>query len=214
MANKQTKAQHAYRKIRKLLIAGKFPQDKRLSLRLLAGQLQMSVVPVSEAVRKLEQEGLLVTQPQSGIYLRRLKPAEKRQMNLIRQALEVQAARLVALGQPKKDLKTLRKLAVTISNQLAKNRPDLAAATDVEFHRRLVGSARSPMISKQYERISAVSMVCGMPLPLNWSQEESSVHTDIVAALETANPDKAAHAVLEHIKAEDIFLKRNQNEEK
>ena len=182
-----------------------------MSLRSLAALLEMSVVPVSEAVRKLEHDGLLVTQPQSGIYLRRLKPSEKRQMNLIRQALEVQAARLVALTQPKKDLKALGRLALKIKKQLGENKPDLAADSDLEFHRRLVLAAGSSMLSKQCERISAVSMVCGTPLPLSWPQEGSPVHLDIIKALETANPNKAAKAVLNHIKAEDNFLKRDQH---
>lgn len=209
MADRQTKAQTAYRGIRKLLIGGRLPHDTRLSLRALARQLKMSVVPISEAVRKLEQEGLLVTQPQSGIYLRRLNPSEKRQMNLLRQALEVQAARLVALRQPEKDLKALTKLAVTIAKQSKQNRPDLAANSDLKFHARLVSAAQIPMLSKQYERISAVAMVCGMDLPLNSWHEDSPGHTDIIEALETAKPDKAAKAVLKHIRAEDVFLKGN-----
>ena len=214
MAHKQTKAQKAYSKIRKLLISGQFLHDRRLSLRGLAGQLKMSVVPVSEAVRKLEQEGLLITRPQSGIYLRRLKPAHKQQMNLIRQALEVQAARLVALGQPKKELASLKKLASIISKQLKQNRPDLAANTDVEFHARLVKAAGSPMLLKQYERVSVISMVCSMPLPLNCWQEDNPLHMNIIDALATADPDKAARAVSSHIKAESYFLERNKNGKK
>ena len=209
MAHKQTKAQQAYKKIRKLLIKGHFPHDQRMSLRLLAGQLEMSVVPISEAVRKLEQEGLLITQPQSGIYLRKLSSGEKRQMNLIRQALEVQAARLVALCRRKKDLELLRKRALKIKKHLEQNKPDLAADSDVEFHRKLVLAAGSPMLFNQYERIAVVSMVCGMTLPLRWSQEESPLHTDIIEALETGDPDKAAQAVFSHIKAENDFLRSN-----
>ena len=206
MANKQTKAQKAYKRIRKLLIMGHLPHKKRMSLRPLAEQLKMSVVPVSEAVRKLEQERLLITQPQSGIYLRRLKPSEKRQMNLIRQALEVQAARLVATVQPKKELEILRKLAAKIKKQVQQNKPDLAANTDVEFHRKLVSATGSPMLLEQYEKIAVVSMVCSMVLPMRWSEEENPIHTNLVDALETGNPDKAARAVLNHIKAESIFL--------
>lgn len=206
MANKQTKAQQAYKRIRKLLIMGHLPHKKRMSLRPLAGQLNMSVVPVSEAVRKLEQEGLLITQPQSGIYLRRLKPSEKRQMNLIRQALEVQAARLVAIAQPKKELETLRKLAARIKTQAGQGKADLAANTDVEFHRKLVSAAGVPMLLEQYEKVAVVSMVCGMVLPMRWSEKENPIHTSLVKALETGDPNKAARAVLGHIKAEGVFL--------
>ena len=203
MANKQTKAQKAYKRIRKLLIAGHFPHEKRMSLRSLAAQLKTSVVPVSEAVRRLEQEGLLVTQPQSGIYLRRLKPSERRQMNLIRQALEVQAARLVALRQPKKDLDSLKNLAVKIKKQLAQNRPSLAADLDVKFHEKLVLAAGSPMLFRQYERVAVISMVCGMNYPLRWPEEAGFLHTSLVDALKSGKPDKAAKAVLGHIKAEN-----------
>ena len=63
------------------------------------------------------------------------------------------------------------------------------------------------MLLKQYEKTSVVSMVCGMTFPLRWSKEESPVHLDIIDALETGNPDKAVKAVLNHIKAEDNFVK-------
>jgi len=206
MAKRQTKAQQAHKKIRKMLIMGYFPFEKRMSLRMLAGQLKISVVPVSEAVRKLEQEGLLITQPQSGIYLRRLKPKEKRQMNLIRQALEVQAARLVALRQPEREIESLRKLAARIKKQVEQGKADLAANSDVEFHRKLVSAAGVPMLLEQYEKIAVVSMVCGMVLPMRWSEKENPIHTNLVEALETGDPNKAARAVLNHIKAEDDFL--------
>ena len=205
MAKRQTKAQQAHKKIRKMLIMGYFPFEKRMSLRTLAGQLKMSVVPVSEAVRKLEQEGLLITQPQSGIYLRRLKPSEKRQMNLIRQALEVQAARLLALRQPKREVETLRKLAERIKRQLEQNKPTHAANSDVEFHKKLVSAAGSPMLLEQYEKVAVISMVCDASTLAGWSEKESPLHMNIIEALETGDPNKAAEEVLNHIKAESFF---------
>ncbi|HWV76031.1 MAG TPA: GntR family transcriptional regulator, partial [Isoptericola sp.] len=54
-----SKSQRAYAYLRERIEDGRFVPGYRLVLAQLAGELDMSVVPVREAIRRLEAEGLV-----------------------------------------------------------------------------------------------------------------------------------------------------------
>ena len=201
----KTKAQHAYRKIRKLLLTGQLPSGQKTSLRALAGLLGISVVPVSEAVRRLEQEGLLDTKPQSGIYVVRLTPKKQNELAVVRQALEMQAARLIAIARPEKQLKSLRARALKIVDYQSMDNPSLASYTDWEFHVKLVAASGCRMLNDRYEGITALAMISAKNLDQSWYESDIS-HLQIVETLESGNPDLAAATIQRHLAAEPLFF--------
>ncbi len=201
----KTKAQQAYRKIRKLLLTGQLPSGQKTSLRALAGLLGISVVPVSEAVRRLEQEGLLETKPQSGIYVVRLTPKKQNELAVVRQALEMQAARLIAIARPEKQLESLRARAMKIVDYQSMDNPSLASYTDWEFHVKLVVASGCRMLNDRYEGITALAMISAKNLDQSWYESDVS-HLQIVEALESGNPDLASTTIQQHIAAEPLFF--------
>ncbi|MEL4441865.1 GntR family transcriptional regulator, partial [Shewanella algae] len=58
-ASAQSKSQQAYHWIKERIAAQEFTPGYRLVLGTIAGDLDMSVVPVREAIRQLEAEGLV-----------------------------------------------------------------------------------------------------------------------------------------------------------
>jgi DNA-binding GntR family transcriptional regulator len=88
--------ERAYYTIRDLILRGRLPIGAALSRRHLAAELGMSMLPVSEAVQRLESEGLLETRPQAGTRVRIPAEQDVRDRFIIREALEGQAARLFA----------------------------------------------------------------------------------------------------------------------
>ena len=205
MPSKKTKTQHAYERIRKFLLMGRLPVGKRASLRSLASELKMSVIPVLEAVHRLEQEGLITIQPQSGIYIHKLSPAKKLQMNILRQALEMQAARLIAIAGNTKKTQALRKCSVRIQSLLEQGKSDLAAYADWNFHVKLVAAANCRMLTEQYDRIAAIVVLRSMDDGLIWPIR-NHLHLDIVNSLDSGNPEHAADVVRKHVNAEAGYL--------
>jgi DNA-binding GntR family transcriptional regulator len=67
-----------------------------LSRRQLAEEMGMSVVPVAEALQRLETEELVESQPRVGTRLRIATPQDVRGHYVVREALETQSARLFA----------------------------------------------------------------------------------------------------------------------
>src|SRR5271155_1294222 len=89
-------AHEAYGIVRQRIIRGELTIGQVISRRKIAGELGMSFLPVSEALLRLEFEGLLESRPRAGTRVRIPTPQDVRGNYLVREALELQAARLFA----------------------------------------------------------------------------------------------------------------------
>jgi DNA-binding GntR family transcriptional regulator len=84
-------SQYALRSIRDAIMRGDMPPDSRIHQADVAAQLGISRIPVREALRKLEAEGLVVLIPNSGARVARLEKNELVEIYMIREALEPMA---------------------------------------------------------------------------------------------------------------------------
>jgi GntR family transcriptional regulator, rspAB operon transcriptional repressor len=89
-------AETAYVTIRDAILRGQRPLGAPLSRRQLAAELNMSVVPVADALQRLESEGLIESRPRVGTRVRVPTAQDIRGHYVVREALESQAARLFA----------------------------------------------------------------------------------------------------------------------
>ena len=64
------------------------------SRRRVAAELEMSVLPVAEALKRLENEGVLETRARIGTRIKIPSPGEVRGLLELREALECESARL------------------------------------------------------------------------------------------------------------------------
>src|SRR5580765_7210176 len=89
-------AESAYAQIRDGILSGEFSLGESLSRRRLAVQFGMSLIPVAEALQRLEREGLVESRARSGTRVRIPTADQVRGHYIVREALETQAARLFA----------------------------------------------------------------------------------------------------------------------
>jgi DNA-binding GntR family transcriptional regulator len=89
-------AERAYQVIRDRILKGDLPLGTSLSRRKLAVELEMSLVPVAEALQKLETEGLVESRPRIGTRVCQPTAQEIRERYEVREALEAHSARLFA----------------------------------------------------------------------------------------------------------------------
>src|SRR5881394_3962990 len=85
-------AAEAYTHVRTRLLRGELVLGQVISRRKLAAELGMSFLPVSEALLRLEVEGLLESRPRAGTRVRIPTKDDVRGHFIVREALEVQAA--------------------------------------------------------------------------------------------------------------------------
>jgi GntR family transcriptional regulator, rspAB operon transcriptional repressor len=85
-------AAEAYNVVRQRIARGELMLGQPVSRRRLAAELGMSFLPVTEALLRLEFEGLLESRPRAGTRVRIPSPQDVEGNYVVRQALETQAA--------------------------------------------------------------------------------------------------------------------------
>jgi DNA-binding GntR family transcriptional regulator len=104
-------AEQAYLFIREKVLRGVLPLGTALSRRKLASELGMSLVPVSEALQRLESEGLVETKPRVGTRVYLPTAQDIRARYVVREALESQSARLFSEKASLQERKELGRMA-------------------------------------------------------------------------------------------------------
>src|SRR3954470_6109701 len=104
----------AYNIVRQRILRGDLPIGQIVSRRKLAAELGMSCLPVSEALLRLEIEGLLESRPRAGTRVRIPTRDDVRGHFVVREALEVQAAILFTRQATAAERRELRTLATRV----------------------------------------------------------------------------------------------------
>src|SRR5438105_3260353 len=86
--------EQAYFMIRERILRGSLPLGSVLSRRKLAEEFGMSFLPISEALQRLQTEGLVESRPRVGTRVRIPTPDEVRGRYVVREALEAESAKL------------------------------------------------------------------------------------------------------------------------
>jgi len=195
-----TKSERAYEGLRQAILTGVLEPSEQINPKAVAAKFDMSVIPVREGLRRLEQEGLIVITPHVGATVRELPIAELRENLLIRSELEALAARLAAPLMSQFVLDKLQLLLEKMDGCIAKkhyeqfgplNRQFHMSAYDVIAERSLVR-----LIEKQWDQVPrAASVFALVPEHAIAAQQE---HLDIFSALKRGDADASAHLIREH----------------
>nr|WP_206323827.1 GntR family transcriptional regulator [Streptomyces sp. HNM0574] len=114
---------------------GELPPGTRLVQEKLAAQMEVSRIPLREALHTLAAEGLIEVQPQRGMLVAELGRAELGELFELRLQLEPHLAEEIVRGCRDRDIDGLQELADRMRGQGA----DAAARADLNyrFHRRI-----------------------------------------------------------------------------
>src|SRR5215475_11789781 len=115
-------ASEAYEFVKQRILRGELPMGQVISRRKIAAELGMSFLPVSEALLRLEFEGLLESRPRAGTRVRIPTVEDVEGHFVVREALEVQSARLFASAATAEEKAELLKLAARVD--LLANQPE------------------------------------------------------------------------------------------
>jgi DNA-binding GntR family transcriptional regulator len=118
-----TTQQHAVDWLRQAIIAGALRPGQRVIQEEIAERIGVSVAPVREALRVLEQEGQVTYRPRRGYFVTELRVEDLEEIYALRQVLEERAARRAL---PTLDDDALDRIALA-----AKDCVDAAEAGDV-----------------------------------------------------------------------------------
>lgn len=197
-----TTADEAYAALRQMVLRGELGPGQRVSQRRLARQLGCSTVPVLEAMRRLESDGLLIKEPRHMARVRELSAAELEGLYLVREGLEAVAARLAAQRIEPDQLQALRGLSERFDAALAAGDWQATGQADVELHRRIAQAARCPLLAEELDRLLLIERTAGQlgaADPAAVSPYTS--HRALLQALEDRDADAAEYFMKKHIQA-------------
>ena len=152
--------ERTYQALRQALLEGRYLPGARIYEAAVAKALGVSRNPVREAVRRLQQDGLLEVRPHNGIYVASIPPDEIEDVYRIRGALEAIAAALAAERMTPEEIAGLGR----DSRRAGAGRPErLTPAPRTRsrqcqadhFHQAIHAGARSPRLLTLLEQIYA-----------------------------------------------------------
>ncbi len=197
----------AYQQIRDEILRGDLAIGDVLSRRKLADRLHMSFLPITEAVQRLEAEGLVESRPRIGTRVRIPTEQDIRNSYVIREALESQAARLCAaqITESEKEqiltsAKHLDKLYRAAGSGSQDSRFMFSVHTyHMQFHMRIAELAHCPGLTSAIEKAQV--------LVFNWLYDTAAnnnlrlprFHSNLADALCSGDPLVADAAMRSHI---------------
>jgi DNA-binding GntR family transcriptional regulator len=192
--------ERALQALRSAITTGQYRPGDHLGEVELAARLGISRGTVREALRHLQQEGLLTVGDRGRLRVNSLSPDEVRGLYQVRAALEGLAA-VTIIRSPNKAraVATLREAAARLSNLAA----DLNARVeaDLGFHLRLCELADNPMLVESWRHLEGRIRIAIMShdasqLPGIMSEDR---HSHIVDAIESGDAQQARAVVEEHM---------------
>jgi len=142
----------AYTQLKRLILSRPIGADEALSERGLATQLSMSRVPVREAIKTLESEGILIVLPRRGIHVRRLTIEQVCELYEIREALEGMAARLCAERGSHEAMRACRRKLERLAQARPIDHPAIQRSS-AAFHRMLFQLCGNAQLRDMYRAI-------------------------------------------------------------
>lgn len=122
----------------------------------LATQLQLSRIPVREALKVVETEGLVVHRPNSGYYVRRLSEAELTELYLMRDLLETEVLSRVGTVSPA-DVDALVALNLEAEGAVVAGDLHRTIESNRSFHFALLELGGAPIILDEIRRLWSMS---------------------------------------------------------
>ena len=144
LAQYATMPEIIYQRLREEILTGHMAAGENLNQVELADRFGFSRVPVREALKRLESEGLVVLQPHRGYFVTSLDIDEIEEIFEIRMMLEERAAYYATLHRTAEDVDALHQLLDALDEITVGTSDDVAtwAAYNREFHDRLFQPSR------------------------------------------------------------------------
>jgi DNA-binding GntR family transcriptional regulator len=185
--------------IREEIYEGNYKAGAKLNIADLAQKFNASAVPVREALRNLEAEGLVEFRPNRGVVIRELSASEVRELCLMRLPLELLAATQAALHA---DDSALDSLEAILKQMDAANDPEEWHTFHDRFHYDFYALSQLPRLA-QYAGVLRGQMRPYAKLYLSDPRHVETAqveHYAMIAAARQRDPHAIRPALVEHLR--------------
>lgn len=204
--------ENVYSYLHRGILLGEFSPGQQLKEIPLSKTLSTSRSPIRAAFRRLLDEGLVVAQPNRGVFVVPWADRDDDEVFDLRATLESHAAGLAAARRDANQVRQLKSIN-DLTAMLIETRPDdflsRVQATNREFHDCVLQAAASPRLLSIVQRLLSVQRPTGAFFYYSDKQLDDSLtdHRQIARAIERGEIEVARSAVEAHIRGTGERLK-------
>lgn len=198
----ESRREQVVKALREAIVVGRFPPGLRLIETELAEQLGTSRAPIREALRQLEQEGLVASSPYRGTEVVGVSQDEIEQVLVpIRLTIERFAFARASSILEDEDLGNLQDLVDEMRAAAERQDADTLADADVRFHQYVIEHSGQPHCLQMWRAIQPrVRAYFRRDAPRYGRHPDlAAQHQELLDALRTRSADVVRKAVEDHV---------------
>jgi len=187
--------------LREGIFDGIFLPGDRLNESRIANQLNISRGPIREALRRLEEMGLVIRSPGRGCFTKQYERRDIEELWTLRSVLEQFAIGLACPVATKKDLHHLSETVNKMHRAAEEKDQKKLLEFDLKFHEYLLELADHSLLKKTWQSlgIRIQRFLYLQPTIYDNLDRIAQTHEPIVSALEAGDVAKAQEAIEQHI---------------
>ena len=211
-----TTTDQIYLKMKDDIVSGVLRANEKLVTEKLASRYEVSRTPIKEALKKLEQDGLIECRPNAGAVVKDIDIDEVSDIYEIRKSLEIMALKK-ALGRGISP-ETMEYLRICCEKRKEASSLEIQKENDREFHSTICRASGSKVLYDMMENymllLSSFSVSSRIMKERDAERDLLSniEHEKIVEAIEKNNPEKAVELLSAHIDSAIQALRRSKQE--
>lgn len=186
------------------LVDGRFVPGTHLTIETLTSRYKVSHMPIREALRQLEGEGILVSFAHRGFRIEAITESYIRNIYDIRVGIESMLARRAVEQATAEDIEEIRQMHEDLNGLIRSAKPMVASGENIAFHNRIYAMARNPeaelILQGRTRVVRTVADSLGGYQP-GMFEDVIAEHEAIVIAFERRDPAAAGQAVFTHVTA-------------
>ena len=196
--------------LREAILHGEFPPGTRLRQEELAGRYGASRVPVREALRILESEGLVTTVANAGAWIARLSLDECVELYQVRERIE---PLLLRYSMPHLSAPQIDRLAELVDEMQQTTGVEQFLTLDREFHLGSYAGATTTFLGPTVERLWNTTQHYRRAYTRLLDSESNRIlhdeHHMLVAAIREGDSEEAERVLFGHIRRTRLQLSRH-----
>ena len=192
--------EHVHEELRQAIISGRLKTGAKLNERQLAADLGTSTSPLKEALRQLEAEGLVRTEPRRGSYVT-FSARQAEEMTLARAALESIIARQAAKHAPQEAFDLLQAVIEKMRVAMEGGDVERLIVLNEEFHDAIHDASgcdylrRLQNAQRMYDHATRITVLADAET----RRKSFLEHEAIMQAVVARDADRAERLMREHI---------------
>lgn len=199
--HRQSLSEQVYSYIKRLILSGELQGGQKIPEEKIAQQFGVSRTPIREALRRLNEYGLVYLKPRSYAVVVELDPQEAAQVAQVRAQLEILSVRqLTETGTPK-DFDELELIAQACEDALHAGDIATAFEKDSQFHLEIARRTGNRHLCEVFEKIDAKMQLLRLVLhlPLKDLNRFISYHQPLLQHMRARNAQEAEEVMERHI---------------